>query len=249
MHEYSKVYRNYYATIKKCTDSSRKYMSIPAPTNAHFHASLLFTKLCTCSVSILNLSPAPEMLGKDAHWDFGSVASLTRNIIECYLVFYYMCIEKCTKEECEARWRLMNLHDHISRTKLFDSMGEDTNNEEANKIKEEVLLALNNNSWFQDLNKKQKIHFAKGNTAFFKSKDEIVVSCGREVSDFRTIYRFLSNNTHSFPMGFYRMASGNRGRGLESTTEVKYTGLCLEWAADYLNNANEEFVDLFENGR
>ena len=144
----------------------------------------------------------------------------------------------------------MNLHDHISRTKLFNAMGEDTDaNEEAVKIKEEVLLALNNNSWFQTLSKKQQTHFLKGTTAFFKSKDEIVTSCGREVSDFRAMYRFLSNNTHSFPMGFYRMASGNRGRGLESNTEVKYTGICLEWAANYLNSANKEFVNLFENGR
>ena len=248
MEEYKKIHEKYSVIIKQCTISSRRFMGIPSETSAHFYASLLFTKLCTCSISIRNLSPKPELIGKDAHWDFGSVASLTRNIIECYLVFFYLCIDKCSKDEWDARWRLMNLHDHMSRTKLFQSMGEDVeNNKDANNIKKDVLLALNNNVWFQKFTQKQQKHYLKGNTAFFKSQDEIIESSGGNISEFRYIYRFLSNNTHSFPMGFYRMADNDRGRGTESGIEVQYTGMCLEWAGHYLSNAESEFVELFEN--
>lgn len=142
----------------------------------------------------------------------------------------------------------MNLHDHMSRTKLFQSIGEDVeNNEDAKNIKKEVLLALNNNAWFQELTEKQKKHYLKGNTAFFKSQDEIVEFSGGNVSEFRYMYRFLSNNTHSFPMGFYRMADNDRSRGIETGIEIQYTGMCLEWAGHYLNNAESEFIDLFEN--
>jgi len=248
MEEYSEIHNNYCSIIKQCTDSSRRFMGIPSPTSAHFYASLLFTKLCTCSVSIRALSPEPELIGLDAHWDFGSVVSLTRNTIECYLVFFYLCIEKCSNEEWNARWKLMNLHDHMSRTKMFRAMGEDVESGDlANEIKSDVLSALKDNPWFQKLSEKQQAHFLKGNTAFFKSQDEIVEASGGDVSEFRYMYRFLSNNTHSFPMGFYRMAENDRGRGIESKIEIQYTGMCLQWAGYYLNKAKFEFVELFES--
>ena len=248
MKEYSETYEKYCSIIKECTSTSRRFMGIPSPTSAPFYASLLFTKLCTGSVSIKKLSPEPEQIRSNVHWDFGSVVSLTRSLIECYLVFFYLCIENCAPEEWDARWKLMNLHDHMSRSKMFKAMGEDIESDEiSNKIKNEVISALKNNSWFKMFSEKQQAHFLKGNTAFFKSQDDIVEASGGDISDFRFMYRFLSNNTHSFPMGFYRMADNDRGRGVESKIEIQYTGMCLHWAGEYLSKAKSEFIELFEN--
>ena len=248
MKEYLEIHKKYCSIIKQCTSTSRRFMGISSPTSAHFYASILFTKLCTGSLSIKELSPEPELIGSDAHWDFGSVASLTRSLIECYLVFFYLCIEKCMPEEWDARWKLMNLHDHMSRSKMFKAMGEDIESDElSNNNKDEVVSALKGNSWFKILSEKQQAHFLKGNTAFFKSQDEIVEASGGDISGFRFMYRFLSNNTHSFPMGFYRMADNDRGRGVESKIEIQYTGMCLHWAGEYLSKAKSEFIELFEN--
>lgn len=248
MEEYPNIYKEFSESISECIVSSRKFMGIPSKTSAHFYASLLFTKLCTASISIKTISPAPELIGKNSHWDSASVATLTRSLIECYLVFFYLCIEKCTSEEWEARWRLMNLHDHMSRTKMFEAMGEDVeSNEVAKTVKAEALAALKSSVYFSNLEEKQQKHFLKGNTAFFKSQDEIVSASGGSVSEFRYIYRYLSNNTHSFPMGFYRMAENMKGRGVESESEVGNTGLCILWATQYLKKANGEFCELFKS--
>lgn len=98
----------------------------------------------------------------------------------------------------------------------------------------------------QRIARKQRRHFLKGNSAFFKSKDQIIKLSSRDVSAFRAVYRFLSSNLHSVPMGFYRMADGDRGRGVESRVEIKYTRMCLELAIDYLDTANVEYRNLYE---
>lgn len=245
MKEYKELYQLFYDNHKKCCSTSQKYEGIPSSTSQHFYASILFTRLCNIGMSINRLSPSPKLIGEEnTHWDFSSVSSLTRNLIECYLTFFYLCIDKCSEEEQDARLKLMNLHDHVSRTKLFESVKSD----EAEKFKEyndEVLSPLKDNLWFQELSSKQQIHFLKGTTSFFKNIDEIVKDSGEEVSSFRFIYRFLSSHTHSSPMGFYRN-SNDRGRGLETPLEIQYTGMCLEWVSQYLEKANNEFIILFE---
>lgn len=245
MEKYSEIHKSYCSIVEKCISTSQKNSGIPAPTHQHFYASILFTKLCTISVSIQKLTPLPSELNDNSHWDYASVASLTRNLIECYLVLFYLCIDKCSKDESDARLLLMNLHDHMSRTKMFESAGEDIDtNEHACKLKDQVTSSLKKSVWFNNLPDKQKIHFLKGNTAFFKKQDEIVQASGGSISEFRFIYRFLSNNTHSYPMGFYRMDDG-RGRGVFSKTEVSHTGMCIQFAEEYLNKANNEFSRLF----
>lgn len=244
MKKYTKIHNDFSTALEKCKESSRKFMGIRSPTGAHFFASVLFTKLCVCSVSIYKLIPEPNMIGKDEHWDFASVASLTRNIVECYLVFNYLCIEKCSIDEWDARLQLMNLHDHMSRTKMF---GDEDDKNSATEVKTDVMEKLKNNAWFQSLSEKQKVHYLKGNTAFFNTQDERVEGSGGDVSEFRFIYRFLSNYTHSFPMGFYRMGEHDSGRGYESEIEVLYTGICLQLVTKYITNAESEFVCLWEN--
>jgi hypothetical protein len=234
------------AMVNACNLSYAKTGIPQSSRNKVFYGATLFTKLCTTAVSISKLCPHPSKIGDDANWDYRSVASLTRDIIECYLVFFYLCIEECTDDEWTARLGLMDLHDHMSRVKLFDAMGSVyEENEEAVETRDELLSFLKSNCFFKDLSEKRQKNFLKGNEAFFMTQDEIILSSGETVSKFRFKYRFLSNHIHSFPMGFYRMGNGERGRGLESRIEIQYTGLCLNWISEYLSKASKQFEELF----
>ena len=247
MDNYLESYNKYEKTLLECIKLSQACAGIKSPTSSHFYASLLFTKICNCAESIGCLAPKPNLRGKNAHWDYSSVSSLTRDLIECYLTFYYFCIDECSNEEWDARWHLMNLHDHMSRVKMFDTLGvEYEDNEEAKEVRKEVIENLKTNKWFCKLPEKQQTHFLKGKHAFFKSQDEIVVASGSDVSYFRFQYIFTSNHTHSFPMSFYRMADGSRGCGVESRTEIEYTARCLDWVSEYLMKAKEGFASKFE---
>ena len=243
MSDYKQIYKKYLTTLDKCKISSKNKAGIPSPTSSHYYASLIFTKLCTSGISLLSICPPPKKIGKNVHWDCASAATLTRAIVETYLVFFYLCIEDCEPNEWQARWRLLNLHDHMSRLKMFKAM-DDSGGElalfEANT--DEVRSDLEKTEYFQGIPEKQRKHYLKGHNAFFKSQDELIESAGGSVDEFRFRYRFLSNHAHSFPMGFYRMAESGRGAGVESEVEIGYTGLYLEWATECLEKAQSEFT-------
>lgn len=246
MNEYKIFYDELQSVLNDCISTSKKHAGIPSPSSAHFYSSLIFTKICTSSVTALSICPSPKTIGHEAHWDCASVAALTRGIIETYLLFFYLCIENCTKAEWEARWRLMNLHDHMSRLKMFKVM-KDSNEQVAQfeGYTDEVKADLKNTEFFKAFDEKLQRHYLKGNTAFFKSQDEIITAAGGCVDDFRTKYRFLSNHTHSYPMGFYRMAENRRGNGMESRSEIANSGMCLSWITECLTNAKSSFEELW----
>jgi hypothetical protein len=243
--DYRESYVAFDKTFREVGKLSRDYAGIPAPTGRHFYASVLFTRLCVSAMSLQKLSPNPKLLGQDAHWDYASVCSITRNIIECYLIFYYLCVQAVSDIEWEARWRLFNLHDCMQRTKMFEVLNI-TPEGEAAKVIEITVHELKANSYFKGLTQRQQQHYLKGNTALFMSQDEIVQSYGGDVNDFRFLYRFLSNQVHSLPMSFYRVGEQERGRGVESEVEVGYTALCLDTARQYLDQAVEHYKGLFE---
>lgn len=245
MDNYKKIYNEFKVTLEDCKNISYNHAGIPAPTSVHYYSSLLFTKLCASSVTVLSICPKPKKIGQNAHWDCSSVAALTRGIIEAYLVFYYLCIDKCDSIEWEARWRLLNLHDHMSRLKLFKTANDEETIEQFNQYTDQVKADLEQTEYFKRLNVDQKKRYLKGEKAFFKSQDELIESMHGNVSEFRFKYRFLSNHTHSYPMGFYRMAENSQGTGVESVLEISYSGMCLSWACEYLTKAKSEFLELW----
>lgn len=248
MSDYKRIYSEFKVILEDCKRISIEHAGVASPTSAHYYASLIFTKLCTSGVTTLSICPSPKEIGKNAHWDCASVAALTRGVIETYLVFSYLCVEKCEPKEWEARWRLLNLHDHMSRLKMFKVMDDaEELVAQFESYTEEVKSDLEKTEFFNLLSEKQKKHYLKGNNAFFKSQDELIESAGGNVDEFRFRYRFLSNHTHSLPMGFYRMQESGRGTGVESETEIGYTGMCLDWAGECLTKAKLGFSDLWSN--
>jgi hypothetical protein len=164
-------------------------------------------------------------------------------------MFFYLCVEECDPEEWQARWRLLNLHDHMSRHRMFTSLGEATGNYDSAKKFEmhadEVRGDLLKTQYFQSLSERLQKHYLRGVEPFFKSQDEIIVASGGNVWEFRYMYRFLSNHTHSYPMGFYRMVESDRGRGVETASEIAYTANALSWALEYLESAKDGFYKIW----
>ncbi len=244
---YIEAYEGYCSTLQQCREISIEYSGIPALSNSHYFASILFTKICTTGSSIQNISPHPTRM-EASHWDFGSLGTLTRSLLETYLTFYYLCIDKCSEEEADARLSLMNIHDHFSRDKMFKMEGLKYDSEnEFTKISNELTETLVKNKWFKDQNftaKKTK-HFLSGKTAFFKTQDAIITSSGEYSNTFRFWYIFLSNNAHSFPMGFYRIGEDGRGQGLMSEIEVRYSSMLLALCEEYLFKASEYYINTY----
>ena len=244
--DYKEVYVKLRILINECKKKSQEFSDVKSPTSSHFYASILFTKITVTSMTLLSIAPDYEKIGKNEHWDSSSFATLLRGLLETYLVFFYLCIERCDEDEWNTRWRLMNYHDHMSRIKLFKSIDDYEEVDKFKTLSAEVKNELEKTNSFQKLSDGQKKLLLKGTKAFTKSQDEIIESSNNSISDFRFKYIFLSNQAHSFPMSFYRMVDNNFGCGVETPTEIERKSLFISWANECLESAVKDFVHLWD---
>ena len=120
-----------------------------------------------------------------------------------------------------------------------------SDNIEDKEIENLVIKELIETEYFKTLSKKQQNHYLRGDNSFFISREDIEERTGTDKSDFKYMYKLLSSNTHSFPMGFYGMVDGGIGTGVKSEVEVVYSGLALETAAQYIRQASNDMIEFF----
>lgn len=234
--------------LHSCIKVSQKFAGIHSPTGRHFYASVLFTSLCTRGVTLAMVAPHSKWAKRCfEHWDYASVAAMIRSILEVRIAFFYLCIDKCDKDEWDCRWNIFNLHDCCSRIRLFESM-ESENQDIApfRKQAEELRNHLLSNSFFMSLSEKKRNHYTKGREAYLYPLEDIAVKAGVDKKTFKWLYRFLSSHVHGLPMSFYRMGQEERGRGVYSDIEEGYTSFCLSFCVNLLVKSRDEMKRLFE---
>ncbi|MGD0275080.1 MAG: DUF5677 domain-containing protein [Syntrophales bacterium] len=236
------------SAVYSCIEVSHNCEGILSPTSRHFYASVLFTVLCTRGVSLATVAPYSKWAERlIEHWDFSSIAVLTRSILEIRIAFFYLCIEECSIEEWGCRWNLFNLHDCISRIRLFKLMETGTQDIIGfEAAAEELRVRLSSNSFFMNLTEKKRNRFIKGRYAYLHPLGDIAVRAGVKQQIFPWIYHLLSSHVHGLPMSFYRMGDSERGRGVHSEVEENYTSLCLSLCTSLLVKSRDEMKRLFE---
>ncbi len=233
--------------VKECIAVSQACAEIRSPTGSHFFASVLFTSLCTRAVSIAVLAPySPWSKKRIEHWDYASIASLTRALLEIRLAFFYLCAEPCTDDEWQCRLNIFNLHDCRSRLRLFSELPDPP--EDVSGFQEQLLELqgrLTDNAFFATITANQQKQFLNGDRAYLSPLEEIASRAGVDVHTFRWLYKFLSSHVHGLPMSFYRMGEQERGRGVHSDTEEGYTSLCLSFVVSLLVRSRDEMKQKF----
>jgi hypothetical protein len=234
--------------VRECMYVSRGYAGIRSPTSRHFYASVLFTALITRGVSLAQLMPfTPWAEKRIEHWDYASVAGIVRTMLELRIAFYYLCTEKCSEDEWQCRWNLFNLHDCVSRTRLFEAMSDAEQVQAFAAQTDELRQRLHSNPYFQSLATGVQRKLLHGQTAYLSSLEDIAEHAGVEKDTFRLLYILFSSHVHGLPMSFYRIGQGaeERGRGLPSPVEEGYTSLCLSLASTFLVSTRDEMHELF----
>lgn len=215
-----------------------------------FWASVLFTRLCNSTVSLLVMTPKSR-LSEDRridHWDFSAIASLIRNLLECYLAFFYLVVDPKNDGEYRFRLCLMQLHDCTSRIRMFRDF--DPNYHELPDFKaqtDELRQRLSGLDQFSALPAKRQKQLLDGKRFLHVSQDELITRMNEDVAEFRGNYRFLSAHVHSLPLSFYRMADQDRGRGLENSVEKSYIAAYITFAEKFIRRATAEMIVLFPN--
>lgn len=244
---YTAQLNTFTSTTERAITSSHAATGVDAGPRGYW-ASVLFIKLCTTSVSILWLCPGSQLNEDGTHWDFASVATLTRNLFECAVQFFYFCIEPIGDEEWEARLKVMQLHDCTERSRMFEAYDpSDPQLTGFAQQAEELRDILQKNTYFRSLPAKLQKILLKGERSSILTQDEILTKMGKSITTIRGYYRFLSSQSHPFPLGFYRTGEHNRGRGEENRVDKGYIAHALEFCADTLKRSTDDFQKIFED--
>ncbi|MHB8483392.1 MAG: DUF5677 domain-containing protein [Nitrospiria bacterium] len=247
--QYDEEQKMFHSVVSAATVISQGAAGRPSPSSRHYWASVLFTRLCNNGVSLLYMTPRNRLVKvKIDIWNFAAIASLSRNLIDCYLAFYYLCVDKVTDDEWICRWNIFNLHDCSRRRKMLECFGATESELKCfDDQTEELRDRLLKNSYFRSLDKKVQKDYLRAKSAYLLTQDDLMKRIGLDIGSFRGLYIFLSSQTHSFPLGFYRTGVDNRGRGLENRVEKNYICSMFSISSFFVRRATNEMVDLFPN--
>ena len=174
-----------------------------------FQASLLFSRMLLTYLSILRYTPNSSLfqpIGELRVWDLPTQASLARNLIETYLTLFYLAIEQVDREERDLRKLFWNYHESSEKIKMLEAVVPDSENIEAlktsQKIQREMICS---NAVFRDFSAGKQKQLLRKDQSKTKSNIEICKSAGINERYFRSIYKYLSNFTHSSPLAISQM--------------------------------------------
>ncbi|RXK86873.1 DUF5677 domain-containing protein [Filimonas effusa] len=209
-------------------------------------ASQLYTRLTISCTSIVRLLPWNRLFPTTNNfWDYFSVMSLCRNLIENYHTFFYLCIQQINDEERDFRKLIISYHDNCEKYKIYkDSNAEQAILEDFEKNLPFDRKAIEEHSFFINLPKEHKNRISKGESSMYLTNQDISNLIPFDTTNFRAIYKLLSNQIHCTPMSFARMDDA-RGRGQCTMTELSYMCICINICTLYLAAAILDMVQLF----
>lgn len=241
--DYEERLAEFSKTLLKSMWASTKAQNIKAGERRYW-GSVLFTRIVIISTSILTLCPESELCNT-VNWDFGSVASLVRNLHECCLMFFYLSIDPISDDEWRARLNVMQLHDNSERHKMFGDLSPTSQDSTIYSLHQTDLnQRLLANPFFSSLEQRIQKKLLKGESSRILTSKEISERMGDRETFIWGLYRFFSCHTHTTPLSFYRMDEQRR-TGVENDIDKGYKTMALDFANKVLLRALNDFATSF----
>ncbi len=192
------VLKKLYSIALKISPIEKKYIFSSARTE---FAQQVFEKALLIISSYIRLIPNFDK--KEKHeYDFSTLASLSRTLVELNHVYNYICRDRIGKDELEFRIVLMELHKCNETDSVLQGLGFSQDFiEKAISYKRFVdELFLKENEYFKNLNEKVINQLLRGKNAFYRS-DSIKKHYEIDKRIELALYKLFSNNIHSFRLG------------------------------------------------
>lgn len=206
-------------------------------TSARQHLAVqVYTRITITAMTFIRLLPG-NAITRDVIppvWDWPSVASIARNIVEAYLMFYYIGLDPAPADEIDFRQQLLTYHHNWEKYRLYKegSLGAEVLSEfEARfPIEKEKLKA---HRFFGELDAPQRKRALDGQHPTYLTRDQLIGRLPFSTAEFKWHYRLLSNQVHTTPFSF--QPTGNeRGRGFDNPVDRSYIAIGIQLARKYL---------------
>ncbi len=165
----------------------------------------LFGRLCAISFSLLKLIPESEVYKKIITidlWDYSSICSLTRMLLDSYLIYYHYCIDiPVDINERKFKEQFWNYYIDYKRIKMLElSISADLDTNRLDRIREsnaKEFEVITNNPFYQQQNEGLKKKIKKCEIFQIPNNSEIAEKCGFKPEFYKSTYEYLSRYTHS----------------------------------------------------
>lgn len=208
-------------------------------------ASRIFTRQTLTGLSLHKILPRPSPAEhKDSVlWDIGSIASLTRSIVEGYLSFYYFGIEPVSASEADLRFFILQLHRNVE---WYDICKSTNPHDQGLKEFEAGIPSqrerIRSHPYLESLTETQRTRALRG-LEMYKTKVDFETEL-EVCKGLRRDYRYLSNLVHPLPMSIERI-DNEKGRGIGSDADINHCLLCVILSYRYLAATTVGMVDHF----
>lgn len=217
------------------------------------YTCILFARLCTIGQSIVLLCSEKKRS------DYNSVFSLSRNIIDCSHMLYYLYFDDICEKERELRLLGLILYDLNDRQRLMslweDGFNDITDTLMFNVIRhsyglnfirvflEEYKKKIKFNECFLLLDTETQDSILRGAHHFIKTTPEKIDKAMGIINKncYKALYKTLSSSVHSFPMT--NNTNYIYGLGAETVYERSFKAYALYHCADYLKFCTKNIIE------
>lgn len=234
--------KKFTAIVKRMYESSIDAAGIDCGQQRYW-ASVILTRICSLSASVLWICPGSVLNPRSLTWDFESIAALCRSIFEAILMLFYF-LEQVSEDEWKLRITLVHLADCTERIRTFHWLNDFEEVARFVPIAVSLRAQLEANPAFKSLPMKVQKELRAGGKATLFGKGEIIKRANEDPEEALGFYRFISNYVHCLPVGFHRTAMHER-IGTENEVDKGYIGMTLDFTARGLEKAVERFEAAF----
>lgn len=219
------------------------------------YSCILFTRICTISQSIKTLCTSQHQS------DFNSIFSLTRNIIDCSHMLFYLCFDDISQQERDFRYLGLVLYDlndrkellsllnkglgGISDTCLFNIIRQTYDLYRIDNLIDIFTSKIKSNLFFGKLDDDKKDQVLNGRYHFINTTPAKVDERMKIISNncYKSLYKVLSSSVHSLPIVSENMTDGRFGCGVETDSERALITYALCYCIDYLKFSTKNIIE------
>lgn len=212
----------------------------------HAWATYIFLRICiNAGIMIANV-PGTRWVKKDYElWDFSSVASEARAIMEARLLFFYLSKESESDDEWSVKLNTMHMNDCMKRIDMFSTGGDQKSLEFYIEQKKDLEARLTSSEYFQSLDNGTRKRILAGKAMTIQPRDVLIEEVGDSPESFRVLFDFLSHYTHILPMSYYKVEANGRGTGCYNVYDQAYIYMAMIMVKECLVFCTDMICEMF----
>ena len=237
------------------TDLSMQFDGVDTECRKKKTSTYYLAKLVHSCWSLNKLLPESD----DDFFDFPSIASICRNIIELTNLCWYYCIDENDELESEFRFLLYDLHDSTALISIVENLGFELDDiDKLQQEKDTLKKLIIEHPKFQTLTAEEKKQVKKGRKSTLQNQFQIIESRCINSNEFHGLYKLLSTHTHSTATSINLLTNSRLN---SSELDKVFLGLTIDytssfiadmvksigkiWNIEFAKTDSKEFIDHF----